>query len=476
MLHLAVAALALLPAARACAGHDSFERRAVNAARPASAFTNLNKRGTVDRTTEAGEARIKDAAEECTYYNFPAATTLMPSYPTIWATADLSGSGIPQSDKDLFYSLNSSIPSISPRGTRAGDFSGVTYDGDTDPDCWWSWNKCTTPKIKTLPKDVTRCAEPNTWGFTLDDGPNCSHNAYFDYLQSIEQKATLFYIGSNVLDWPLEAQRGLSDGHEICSHTWSHPYMTSMTNEQAFAELYYSKKAIKDILGITVRCWRPPYGDVDDRIRYIAEKLDLRTIIWNEDTDDWNWSNVGVAQIDANYDAILKKQAQGKYDRSGVIVLSHEIDGMTMNISQQYLPSIRKQFTGGVMPVAVCMNNTQPYVETASYTYPNYAQYTSGTVSISLAAPTAATTISTLVIEVSSTAAASSSAAATAAVTTGNAAAASQASASASQASASAAQQNAQKAASTTSGAFASHAVPLMALITGALVGAVVVL
>jgi hypothetical protein len=43
--------------------------------------------------------------------------------------------------------------------------------------------------------------------------------------------------------------------------------MTALTNEQAFAELYYSKKAIHGVLGITVQCWRPPYGDVDDRIR-----------------------------------------------------------------------------------------------------------------------------------------------------------------------------------------------------------------
>ena len=26
----------------------------------------------------------------------------------------------------------------------------------------------------------------------------------------------MFYIGSNVMDWPLEAQRGVQDGHEIC--------------------------------------------------------------------------------------------------------------------------------------------------------------------------------------------------------------------------------------------------------------------
>jgi hypothetical protein len=62
---------------------------------------------------------------------------------------------------------------------------------------------------------LAQCPEPQTWGFTLDDGPNCSHNAFYDFLQQHNQKASLFYIGSNVVDWPYEAQRGLADGHEM---------------------------------------------------------------------------------------------------------------------------------------------------------------------------------------------------------------------------------------------------------------------
>jgi peptidoglycan/xylan/chitin deacetylase (PgdA/CDA1 family) len=54
-------------------------------------------------------------------------------------------------------------------------------------------------------------------GYGFDDGPNCTHNAFYDFLASQNQKATMFYIGSNVLDWPLEAQRALADGHEICA-------------------------------------------------------------------------------------------------------------------------------------------------------------------------------------------------------------------------------------------------------------------
>lgn len=61
-------------------------------------------------------------------------------------------------------------------------------------------------------------------------------------------------------------------------------YMTSFSNEVAFAELYYTRKVIKDILGVTPKCWRPPFGDVDNRIRLIAEGMNMTNIVWSDDT------------------------------------------------------------------------------------------------------------------------------------------------------------------------------------------------
>ncbi|GAA5868575.1 hypothetical protein JCM1840_005494 [Sporobolomyces johnsonii] len=351
------------------------------------------------RTDEASAATITNPAQECLVYSYPPVAALQAQkvFPTIWQIADLSTA---QPDVvALFNSLNGSIPDIAPRGTPAGNFTGVDYNGVEDPDCWWTWKQCTTPKIASLQPDITKCDEPNTWGFTLDDGPNCSHNAYYDYLESVKQKATLFYIGSNVLDWPLEAQRGLADGHEICAHTWSHRYMTALTNEEAFAELYFSKKAIKDVLGITVQCWRPPYGDVDDRIRYIANALGMITVIWEDNTFDYEIATLGAAQVEANYNAVLAKAANGTYNTAGTIVLTHELNNDTMSMSEKYLPQIQKAFKY-VAPVAVCNNNTQPYLETG-YTYPNFAQWAAGTTSISLAAPTAVSTDAVLSIPLS---------------------------------------------------------------------------
>ena len=80
--------------------------------------------------------------------------------------------------------------------------------------------KCTTPKQTGLPADVSSVPEPKTIGYGFDDGPNCTHNIFYDYLASQNQKATMFFIGSNVMNWPLEAQRALADGHQICGREW----------------------------------------------------------------------------------------------------------------------------------------------------------------------------------------------------------------------------------------------------------------
>ncbi|SCZ95714.1 BZ3500_MvSof-1268-A1-R1_Chr8-1g09748 [Microbotryum saponariae] len=322
---------------------------------------------------QLSQAAIKDPAKECTAYTYAPLAAFQSSYPTIWKIADLQHAGVTDSAKNLFATVSAGLPSIAPRGTTDGDWSNVKYSTTDDPDCWWTSTLCTTPKLLSLPPDVTHCEQPAALGYTLDDGPNCSHNAYYDYLNDQKQKATLFYVGSNVMNWPLQAQRGLADGHEICAHSWSHRYMTSLSNEQAFAEIYYSKKIIKDVLGITVQCFRPPFGDTDDRIRSITHALGMRTILWSYDTVDWQVDQSGNAEVDHNYQTLISKAT----DQQGQINLAHELNTATMNLSQTWLPALQKAYTGGVMPITVCQGNAQPYLETSA-TFPSYDQWQKG--------------------------------------------------------------------------------------------------
>eukprot|EP00918_Siedleckia_nematoides_P047183 GHVU01103357.1.p1 GENE.GHVU01103357.1~~GHVU01103357.1.p1 ORF type:complete len:444 (+),score=9.57 GHVU01103357.1:66-1397(+) len=340
------------------------------------------------RTTWQAEANITNPNAECTYYTYPPVQAMVSTYPAIWQIADLSKPGIDPRASTIYNKLMPSIPQIKTKGTPTGDFSLTTPTySPSDPDCWWSYSKCTTPKLSGLAKDISTCPEPSTWGLSIDDGPNCSHNAYYDYLRQANQKATLFYIGSNVIDWPLEAQRGLADGHEICAHTWSHRYMTSLTNEQVFAELYFSQSIIKEVLGVTVKCWRPPFGDVDDRVRYVASALGMTTVIWDNDMDDFEVATVGQAAVNRNYQGILTAATGGAFNTRGTIVLTHELNAATMTTNENFLPKIGQVFKY-ITPVGVCQNITQPYVET-NFTYPTFDQWATGTRTVTLQAPTA---------------------------------------------------------------------------------------
>ncbi|KIK04456.1 carbohydrate esterase family 4 protein [Laccaria amethystina LaAM-08-1] len=311
---------------------------------------------------------------DCVPYYYAPVSTALSSFPPIWVPASILPNDTNAMDK--WAAISPNVPTnIQPKGTITGNFTNVTYNA-TDTDCWWTYHQCVTPKLAGLPMDIASVPEPKTLGYGFDDGPNCSHNAFYDYLTSQQQKATMYYIGSNVLDWPLEAQRAITDGHEVCVHTWSHRYMTAFSSPDAFAELYYT---IKLVTGVTPTCWRPPFGDVDDRIRSIANGLGLRTILWKYDSFDWKVGMAGVteATVDQNYQSLLDGANNGTFDTVGAVMLTHELNNYTMSEAIKWYPSLRAAFKY-LVPVGVAFNKTQPYVESTP-TQPSFSQYIANT-------------------------------------------------------------------------------------------------
>ncbi|CAG8586123.1 19734_t:CDS:2 [Dentiscutata erythropus] len=308
-------------------------------------------------------------------------------YPNIWSTPSTEVFNTAE-----FKQVNSSIkwsmvPNIPPKVMVNGTFVSSTYPA-TDPDCWWSYKLCVTPKAPGVNPDYYMCPEPDTWGLTYDDGPNCSHTQFYDFLKQNNQKASMFFVGSNVADWPNEAIRALTDGHHICVHTWSHPYMTTLTNDQVLAELYYTRKVIKYVMGITPLCWRPPFGDVDDRVRAIAQQLNMSTVIWNLDSDDWQMQPAGSftsAQVDSIFQGFVDMGKNGTFATSGAIALEHELNNGTMSKAEQWYPAIKGAYKY-VVPVATCLNISQPYAET-NYTYQTFAQMLATTSNNSTSTP-----------------------------------------------------------------------------------------
>ncbi|ORE08315.1 glycoside hydrolase/deacetylase [Rhizopus microsporus var. microsporus] len=274
-------------------------------------------------------------------------------YPKLYTTADTTHPEVKAVIDSIDWNYVPNIPVRSPEGSD-------NYDYNKDPDCWWSQTECTTPKVSYLPKDVSYCTNPGDFGLTYDDGPlnptveddPWAEPRLYDFLAQQDQKATLFFVGSNVVAFPQAAKRALQAGHTICAHTWSHPQMTAVSNEVVVAELYWNIRAIKEATGVTTRCWRPPFGDVDDRVRAIAHQMGLSTIIWDSDSFDWKLpsSANGYAgtyndsTVDGFFQGWIDKRKNGQDTKRGHIVLEHETSDMTIKVTERWLPQLKQVF------------------------------------------------------------------------------------------------------------------------------------
>jgi peptidoglycan/xylan/chitin deacetylase (PgdA/CDA1 family) len=93
-----------------------------------------------------------------------------------------------------------------------------------------------------------------------------------------------------------EYVKKISDfGHEIGTHSSTHPYMSKLDKLAIQKELTTSVQAIENITGNKVEVFRPPYGDYGDLLIDTAMAMGLYTIQW--DVDSLDWKNLSATEI-----------------------------------------------------------------------------------------------------------------------------------------------------------------------------------
>ena len=76
-------------------------------------------------------------------------------------------------------------------------------------------------------------------------------------------------------------------GHEIGTHSKTHPYMSKLSEAEIRAELSSSSEAITAVTGKKVDLFRPPYGDYDNLVIDTAKSMGIYSIQWDVDSLDW---------------------------------------------------------------------------------------------------------------------------------------------------------------------------------------------
>jgi peptidoglycan/xylan/chitin deacetylase (PgdA/CDA1 family) len=157
---------------------------------------------------------------------------------------------------------------------------------------------------------------------TFDDGPSAEYTPrLLDLLKARHLKATFFLIGQNVQAHPELVRRIVAEGHEVGNHTWDHPQLSKLSDEQATDEIGKTQDAIRMACGVTPVLLRPPYGALNKPQHvWIPQRLKLNVIYWSVDTLDWK--HPGAATI-------TQRVLAGA--RPGAIILQHDIHGQTID-------------------------------------------------------------------------------------------------------------------------------------------------
>lgn len=168
---------------------------------------------------------------------------------------------------------------------------------------------------------------------TFDDGPWPKTTLQvLDILKKNDIKATFFWIGRNLKNYPDIGREVVQDGHVIGNHTWHHWYFR-MNPAMAAAEIENTAKLIYQRTGVKTSLFRPPGGVLNNGVAGYARSQKYAVVMWSVDPGE-NHPSRSASMLVNN---VLSNARPGK------IVLLHDIHPRTVQALQQIIDGLKKQ-------------------------------------------------------------------------------------------------------------------------------------
>ena len=173
--------------------------------------------------------------------------------------------------------------------------------------------------------------EENKVAFTM----NCAWNAddidnIIETLKNNNVHITFFVVGNWVDKYPEAVKKIYEAGHEIASHSNTHPHVNNLSAEKNLEEINLSVNKIEKITGQKTNLYRAPYGEYNDTVIQTAQENGYCTIQWNLDTLDYE----GLTG-DEMWNRIKDKLEKGS------IILSHNGTKHTADSLDMIIKNIR---------------------------------------------------------------------------------------------------------------------------------------
>ena len=175
--------------------------------------------------------------------------------------------------------------------------------------------------------------EENKVAFTM----NCAWNAddidsILETLKNNDVHITFFIVGDWADKYPEAVKKIHEAGHEIGSHSNTHPHVNNLSSEKNLEEIQSSVNKLERITGNKTTLYRAPYGEYNDTVIKTAQENGYFTIQWNLDTLDYK----GLTGEE------IWNRLKNKLDK-GSIILSHNGTNHTADSLDMLIKNIKSK-------------------------------------------------------------------------------------------------------------------------------------
>lgn len=126
-------------------------------------------------------------------------------------------------------------------------------------------------------------------------------------------KATFYFVGTWVKQFPELVREIAAAGHEIANHGLYHGHPAQMNRAELVRLLEANQKLLTETIGRQpAKLFAPPSGEYNQQVLSVAGDLGYRTVLWTVDTVDWK----------RPAPEIIRERVRSKV-RPGAIILMH---------------------------------------------------------------------------------------------------------------------------------------------------------
>jgi peptidoglycan/xylan/chitin deacetylase (PgdA/CDA1 family) len=195
----------------------------------------------------------------------------------------------------------------------------------------------TSSALSIAPKGEISRGNPNKKQiiFTFDCGAGInSVDKILAVAQKHNLKLTFFTTGKFAEQNPEVIKKFADGGHEVFNHTYSHPHLAKITDDQIKEELEKADGIISALTGATTKpFFRPPYGDRNQHVWNVAANLGYQSVYWTTDALDWMTGRTSEQTKERIYSSL----------KNGEIILMHVGDDITGNILDEVFTYIEER-------------------------------------------------------------------------------------------------------------------------------------